>query len=64
MREKTIKKYKQTAEYIREERKENRHIIACLGSAGITFLEDIVNFCNWCDENGYKDISYDYENQL
>ena len=56
--------YKIAADYIREERKTNRHIFACMGSAGYTFLEDIVKFCNWCDENGYKDISSDYENQL
>ena len=58
------KKYQKSAEYIREERKTGRHIFACMGSAGFTFVEDIANFCNWCDENGYKDISSDYENNL
>ena len=57
-------KYKKTADYIREERKTGRHIWACLGSAGLTFVNDIADFCNWCDENGYKDISHDYEISL
>jgi len=58
------KRYKVSAEYIRKERKTDRHIAACMGSSGFTFVEDIAEFCNWCDKNGYKDISDDYENYI
>lgn len=64
IKKKTIERYKSIAQYIRSERRTGRHIVACLGSAGLTFVEDIAMFCNWCDENGYKDISQDYKNCL
>ena len=63
-RKNEIRRYKSSADYIKEERKTGRHIAACMGSAGFTFIDDIAKFCDWCDENGYRDISSDYENQL
>ena len=44
---KEIEKYNWTIKYINEELKEDRHIIACLGSAGLTFNNDIERFVHY-----------------
>jgi len=39
-----IESYMQKIEQIRADMKEGRHIIACLGSVGLTFNDDIERF--------------------
>jgi|GEM_PF-4564882 hypothetical protein len=45
--EKQAKKYNWSIEYIKSELKIGRHIIACLGSAGYTFTDDIEMLKNY-----------------
>jgi hypothetical protein len=56
-RKKEIERYKRDINYIREEMKEGRHIIACLGSRGLTFTSDIDRFCRYASQVGALDIS-------
>ena len=53
---KTIENYKWASAYIRKEYEDDRHILACLGSAGLTFVEDIERFLDWCWDNNYQDL--------
>jgi ribosomal protein L24E len=46
--EKQAEKYNWTIKYIKEELETGRHICACLGSAGLTFISDIEMFKNYC----------------
>ena len=44
---KEIERFNWAINYIEKEWKEGRHIIACLGSAGLTFNTDIERFVNY-----------------
>ncbi len=55
--EKQAKKYDWCIEYIKEELKTGRHIVACLGSAGLIFEDDINLFKNYC----YQKDKYLYD---
>lgn len=52
-----IKKYTWTIDYIRQELATDRHIIACLGSAGLTFNSDIERFTKFASQFGALDIT-------
>ena len=43
--------------YIRAQLKTGRHIIACLGSAGITFADDVVRFKEYARDTGAQNIA-------
>lgn len=47
-------KYNWAIKYIKKEHKTGRHIIACLGSAGFTFLDDIDCLANYAYGLGDK----------
>lgn len=55
-RKKETEKYNWTIKYIREELKTDRHIWACLGSAGLTFNDDIERFKDYAVSIGANDI--------
>ena len=44
---KEIARYTSALNYIREELATGRHIIACLGSAGYTFNDDVNRLCHF-----------------
>ena len=44
---KEIKRYSQALDYIRDELITGRHIIACLGSAGFPFNNDVNRLCHF-----------------
>ena len=44
------KKFDWTTGYIKDELKTDRHIAACLGSAGLTFVSDINKFKDYLKE--------------
>lgn len=44
LRKKQIENFRKKADYIASELKTDRHIVACLGSAGLTFNNDIMEF--------------------
>lgn len=52
-----LKTFPNQIEYIRSEMKPGRHIIACLGSAGLTFNSDIERFTKYASQVGALDIS-------
>lgn len=54
---KEIEKYQWTINYIRQEMATDRHIIACLGSAGLTFNSDIERFVKFASQVGALDIT-------
>lgn len=54
--DKKVEKYNRDMNYIKEELKTGRHIIACLGSAGYTFIEDIEMLKNYSYSMGDKDF--------
>jgi len=54
---KEIENYNSKIDYIRDEMATGRHIIACLGSAGLTFNDDIERFCKYASQVGALDIS-------
>ena len=56
-RKKEIANYNQKIEYIRKELKTGRHIVACLGSAGLIFVDEIERFCSYAFQIGALDIS-------
>ncbi len=49
-------KYNWRIGYIKKENAEGRHIAACLGSAGFTFLDDIEMLANYAYAIGDKDF--------
>jgi len=54
-----IKKYEWSIKYIKSELKTGRHIIACLGSAGFTFLDDInrlVEYARSIGDSNFADL--------
>jgi len=55
-RKREIQKYNWSINYIREELSTDRHILACLGSAGLTFNDDVLEFFKYCLQVGAKDI--------
>jgi len=54
---KEIEKYNCIIDYIRQEMSTDRHIIACLGSAGLTFNDDIERFVKYASQVGALDIT-------
>ncbi len=55
--QKKAESYNFSIRYIKEEMKDGRHLGACLGSVGLTFLSDIEIFENYCfnfDRDFYK----------
>lgn len=54
--EQRAKKYDWAIKYIKDELKTDRHIIACLGSAGYTFLDDIEMLANYAYAIGDRDF--------
>ena len=46
--QKQADKWNLTIDYIKQELETGRHLCACLGSAGLTFLTDIEIFKNYC----------------
>ena len=54
---KQAERFKWAANYISKEVRGGRHIIVSLGSAGLTFNNDIDIFRNWCLENNHKKLA-------
>ena len=52
-----IQNYNSKIEYIRSEMFTGRHIIACLGSAGLTFNSDVERFTKYASQVGALDVS-------
>jgi hypothetical protein len=52
-----INSFNSKINYIRKELATKRHIIACLGSAGLTFRDDIQRFYEYALQNEELDIS-------
>lgn len=52
--ERQAEKYKKDIEYIKKENKGGRHIVACLGSAGYTFMDDRTLLANFAYNIGDK----------
>jgi len=53
---KQAEKYSWAINYIKEEHKKGRHIIACLESAGYTFLDDIEMLANYAYAIGDREF--------
>ena len=51
-----IKRFEWAIKYIRSELLTGRHILACLGSAGLTFNDDIERFEDYALQFGGKDV--------
>jgi len=51
-----IKRFDWAEEYITDELKTDRHILACLGSAGITFTDDVERFKEYLNFKGNKNL--------
>jgi len=56
MTQKQIDKYNWAIKYIKEEHSTGRHILACLGSAGYTFNDDIDNLKKYAESIGEYDF--------
>lgn len=56
-RKKETEKHDWNIKYIRQEMKTGRHIVACLGSAGLTFNDDVERFYKYASQAGAKDIT-------
>lgn len=54
--ENNAEKYNWAIKYIKEELETGRHIIACLGSAGYTFCDDINFLANYAYSIGDKEF--------
>jgi len=52
MNKKTKKNFNFKINQLKEELKTDRHILACLGSIGLTFISDINLFKNYLDSIG------------
>ena len=49
---KEIERYEWAIKYIKKEYKTGRHILACLGSAGFTFTDDINRLAKYAVSKG------------
>jgi hypothetical protein len=47
-----IVRYDRAIGYIKKKNYSGRHIIACLGSAGFTFISDVNRLADYCDSIG------------
>lgn len=52
-----IKKYIWTIDYVRDEITDERDLWSSLGSAGLTFLDDLERFCRFASQMGAHDIT-------
>lgn len=57
-----LKKYRWAEKYITDELKTDRHILACLGSAGLTFNDDIEKFKEYLKLKGNENLIKIIEN--
>jgi hypothetical protein len=56
------KRYDWATKYIKSELKTDRHILACLGSAGITFTSDVNRFKEYLKSKGELKLAKIIEN--